>query len=108
MQSDGCRSYKLNPIEISINKVLIHFSNILDVEETLENIFLAPTYQFNYQSNNFKIDIINDKFIFDILDNESLILNDENDLCILGKKLCNILEEESKNQYLITYDNYEN
>jgi len=108
MQSDGCRSCKLNPIEISINNVLIHFSNILDVEETLENIFLAPTYQFNYQSNNFKIDIINDKFIVDILDNESLILNDENDLCILGEKLCNILEEESKNQYLITYDNYEN
>ncbi len=108
MQSDGCRSCTLNPIEININNVLIHFSNILDVEETLENIFLAPTYQFNYQSDNFKIDIINDKFIIDILDNEPLILEDENELCILGEKLCNILEEESKNKNIITYDNYEN
>ena len=34
---------------------------LLNVEETIENLFLAPTYQFNYQSDNFKIDIINDK-----------------------------------------------
>ncbi len=106
MQSDGCRSCTLNPIELNINNIVIHFPNLLNVEETIENLFLAPTYQFNYQSDNFKIDIINDKFIVDILDNDSLILNDENELCILGEKLCRILEEESKD--IISHDNYEN
>lgn len=93
MPSDGCRSCK-EYINIEINNKPIFFPDISAVEETLENLFLSSYFKFIYESANFKIDMLNDKFIIDILDNESLILKDENELYNLETKLCDLLKSD--------------
>lgn len=88
--SDGPRSCDLKEsIILSFKDKVVQFPSINSIEETIENLFISQCSNFEYQTENFFSQLLDQKIEITLF-NESFLLDDILDVETLESNLCSL------------------